>query len=498
MVPSGFSFELEIGEPYTGHPLGFARLPDGRVVIVERQTGVVRIAAVGASSSVEIHVVDDVEGVHPERGLLGIAVDPNWPARPYVYFVYNHTSGFMFVTMYTASGELTNPASTAITLGSPFHLLNDIPDVNEIHNGGSIRFGPDGMLYLSFGEDAQACQAQNLSSPLGSILRLDVSSMPGGGMGPPPKSEITPPDNPFPGPDDWARLRYAWGLRNPYRFTIDSDNGDLMIGDVGSSFVEEVNRIEFPMDAGANFAWPQYEGSHELFCCEQCDADKGFTDPVHVFEHLPGVTSIIGGPTVRANAAAATSFPASYEGSYFYFEFFTGLMRRLVPGAGSTWVLAPPVAGQPDSSNWGLGIFGVTDAQMAPDGAIDLLTFGHAGLPRGFYRITYSPMLGAPLSEEAGGGVNAILARPNPAPRGATVVLTISGRSSTREEHGTVRITIDDVRGRRVRTLWTSAGTGAAWDQRDDAGRAVAAGVYFARLANAGGDPVTGRITILR
>ncbi len=509
-VPTGFSVSLEIGEPFTGAPVAFTRLPDGRVLLVERSVGIVRLAAVGSSTSTVIHTVPNVEGIHPERGLLGIAVDPDWPSRPYVYVIYNHTSGFEFITMLTASGQLTNPASTAITLGSPFHLLTDISDVNGIHNGGGLHFGPDGMLYASIGEDGLACQAQNLSSPLGSILRLDVSSMPGPGMGPPPKSQITPPDNPFPGPDDWARLRFAWGLRNPFRFTIDPTNGALSIGDVGSSFFEEINRIEIPNGAGANFGWPRIEGTMPIFCCEDCIPGSAFTNPVHVFPHLPGVTSIIGGPVVRTNPGNPRSFPPEYEGDLFYCEFFSGVIRRLEPGAGGTWSIAPPVAGQPEPSNWGTGMLGITDMQMSSDGALELLAFGVEGTPRGLYRIERIPAIGAPevsSGSEADLRSPAILARPNPAAAGVDVVLTIPRDARRRETWNDARVTIEDVRGRRVRELRAAAGaagggesgdTQVVWNQRDDAGVSVAPGIYFVRAWGAGSSVVPGRVTILR
>ncbi len=515
-LPDGFFLELAIGEPFTGEPVGFARLPDGRVLLIERPTGVVRLAAAGAATSDPIAVVPGVESVHPERGLLGVAVDPAWPARPYVYVYYNHTSGLSRVTMYTASGDLVNPASTSVALGSPFHLLTDLSDVNGIHNGGALRFGPDGMLHLSLGDDALACRAQTLDSLIGGILRLDVSGMPGVGGGPPPKSDLAPADNPFLGLGDEAQLRFAWGLRNPFRFTIDAPTGLLVIGDVGSSFFEEIDLLDPASQAGANYGWPQLEGPQEIFCCGDCGEGNAFTNPVHVFPHPAGVTSIVAGPIVRTNAASPVSFPPSYEGDLIYFEFFSGVMRRLVSNGGS-WTIAEPVPGQPDSANWATGIYGVSDAQIAPDGAIEMVSFGIQSTPRGFYRLTGPGATSAPSPAGASRGEAALVlgASPNPAARGAMISFSLHGAATAgggtaarRAPQGGATIAsleIEDVRGRLVRRI-AAAGSGAAgngaavlsWDGRDESGRAAAPGVYFARALTPSGARAAGRITLLR
>ena len=491
VVPTGFATEFLVGEPFTGEPVGFAILPDGRRILVERSTGSVRLAVPGSSSSAVIATIPGIEAVHPERGLLAVAVDSDWPARPYLYFYYNHVSSKIFLTMYTASGSLSDAQSLQISLGAPFHLLTDIPDVNGIHNGGSLRFGPDGMLYVSVGDDGQSCPAQDLSSLLGSILRLDVSDMPGIGGGPPPKSAITPPDNPFPGPNDNARLRFAWGLRNPFRFTIDPSSGDLTIGDVGSSHWEEINHLDVPQEAGANFAWPQMEGHQEIFCCGDCGDGNTFTAPVAVMQHV-GIISIVGGPVLRGNLGSPISFPASYEGNILFFEVYSGVIRRLVENAGA-WSAAPPVPGQPDALNWGTGHVGVCDAQMGSDGAVYFLCLGMSGVPRGLYRVVGTTPTAIPESAASSSPICTVSPNPLVATHGANFAIGPTVR-------GAFRIALKNIEGRLVRRLSGRSDGGARleWDGRDETGKLAAPGVYVWSLTQDGDTKAFGKITILR
>lgn len=498
VVPTGFEMDFAVGEPFTGPPVSFARLPDGRILIVERDTGVVRLATVGASSSVAIHTVPGVEGVHPERGLLGVATDPAWPARPYVYCYYNHISGFARVTMFTASGELSNPSSSALSLGSAYDLLVDIPDVNGIHNGGALRFDCGSRLLLSLGDDALACQAQTLDSLLGGVLRLDVSAMPGTGSGPPAKSELAAADNPFLGLGANASLRLAWGLRNPFRFTIDPPTGRLVIGDVGSSFFEEINVLAPPSGAGSNFGWPQLEGFQTIFCCGTCGQGNPFVAPVHILPHLPGVTSIVAGPIVRGNPAESASFPSSYEGDLFFFEFFTGVMRRLRE-TGGAWAIAPPALGQPDSTNWATGLFGVADAQMAPDGTMELIVFGLTDIPRGLYRIRRSVDTAAPeVVATRPDDIASLRVAPNPASSGTRVTITSLGTIRL----APVPLCVCDASGRILRRLAATLDARGAprweWDGTESDGSRAAPGVYFLTPERSAEPIPSTRVTILR
>ena len=207
-----------------------------------------------------------INGGPDEAGLLGIAVDPGWPARPYVYTHATATSGFVRISRYTVTGDLSNTGngSLSISTSSRYDLINDIPDDAGNHNGGSVRFGPDGMLYVSLGEDADPCAAQDTTLK-GVILRLDVANLPAGSGGPPPGDLITPSDNPFATTVGWMRASSILGLRNPYRIHIDPQNGAVFIADVGQSQWEEIDRADV---GGRNFGWPVREGpnSYSSMC----------------------------------------------------------------------------------------------------------------------------------------------------------------------------------------------------------------------------------------
>src|SRR4029079_10063408 len=120
-----------------------------------------------------------------ERGLLSIAVDPGWPARPYVYVHHTQTGNVIRILRFTATGDLSNASSTNLTLGSAYTVLGNLQDNAFNPNGGTLRFGNDGMLSLSLGDDATGCPAQDSTQLLGCILRFDVSRLPAGAGGPP-------------------------------------------------------------------------------------------------------------------------------------------------------------------------------------------------------------------------------------------------------------------------------------------------------------------------
>ena len=191
LLPDGFIVETFASG--LSVPVSLAFLPDGRIVVAEQFSGNVKVLAGGSSA-----VVGTAPGVSPggESGLLGIAVDPQWPLRPYLYAHYSHTSGDLRIAMLTVTGDLSNPQSTNLSGSAWYTVLDALPDLAPLHNGGTLRFGPDGTLYVSLGDDSIPCAAQDINLLQGKILRLDVSALPGGGAGPPPRSLLVPPGNP--------------------------------------------------------------------------------------------------------------------------------------------------------------------------------------------------------------------------------------------------------------------------------------------------------------
>ena len=234
-VPTGF-----VDQPVvTGlsRPVAFDFVPDlpghVRVLVAQQLDAGVRLVRDGVLLADVLTVPGIAAG--GEKGLLGIAIDPAFPARPYLYVHGDDESGTSIrISRFTLTGDLSGVGTGALSAdpASRFDLIADVPDFAGNHNGGTVRFGPDGMLYASFGEDADPCGAQDSTLLKGVILRLDVSRIPAG-PGSAPRAMITPNNNPFvASADSNARLVAAFGLRNPFRFQIDMQRQWLVIADV--------------------------------------------------------------------------------------------------------------------------------------------------------------------------------------------------------------------------------------------------------------------------
>ena len=182
-------------------PVGIAGVPDSptpaspRVVFVEQRTARVRLVVGGTVFL--MGTVPNVVNTGGERGLLGIALDPAWPARPYLYVHYtdNRSANHIAVSRFTVTGDLafTGTGSLQFDPATRYDLLKNLSDNAGNHNGGTVRFGPDGALYVSLGDDATQCPAQVLTFLGGKVLRLDVTRLPATGTGPPPFAILCPP-----------------------------------------------------------------------------------------------------------------------------------------------------------------------------------------------------------------------------------------------------------------------------------------------------------------
>jgi len=380
-LPTGFADEVVTSG--LSQPASFAFLPDGRTLVVEQATRRIRlIVGAGFGATDPLHTIADVNTSGTERGLLGIAVDPGYPARPYLYVYFSHSgTSTNYVSMFALTGDLEDGTSTNLQVdaGSRFDILTDIPDNASNHNGGTLRFGPDGALYASLGDDADRCAAQTTTSLKGVILRLSVASLPGAGSGPPAKSTLVPSGNPFSGPNDNERLSFAQGLRNPFRFQIDPLTGALFIADVGETEFEEASRGT----GGENFGWPFREGPvirTPAGCSEPGGPGGSSYDPPITYYDRTGFTAaIIGAGLYRqADYPFDLSFPPEYDGDYFFAEYYQGFLRR-VKESGGVW--SPAFApGQPNDNDWATGISTPGDFLPGPDGALYYLSqFGGGG-----------------------------------------------------------------------------------------------------------------------
>jgi len=210
--------------------------PDGRLFVTERP-GRVRIVTPGSSSSDLALTIDDVYA-QGEAGLLGLALDPDFAQNRFVYIYYSAAIGNRAVNRIVRYREVNS------RLGERVTLLDNIPAAN-IHDGGRLRFGPDGLLYASAGDAADANLAQDVASLAGKILRLN-------------RDGTTPRDNRFSSPV------YTYGHRNPQGFDWHPTSGDLWAVEHGASGNDEVNAIR----AGLNFGWPRIEGAATMSAME--------------------------------------------------------------------------------------------------------------------------------------------------------------------------------------------------------------------------------------
>ncbi len=492
-LPSGFADSVVVQG--LDLPTAFDFLPDGRVVVVEQSSGKIRLVVNGQLASVDPVVTVPAVSTGGERGLLGIAVDPQFPARPYFYTHNTSTDGYIHVSRWTVTGDLGNTGDGALSIdpASRFDLLARLADNAPNHNGGTVAFGPDGRLYVSLGDDAVSCAAQDLTALQGKILRLNVDGLPPG-PGTASFSQLTPPDNPYVASADTAeRLVYAYGLRNPFRFQIDPVRQCLVIGDVGEVTWEEIDLLGLPgvsatdvAPAGSNFGWPWREGPMAYLTCGP--TEPASVPPIYAYNRSGmGATAIIGGPLYRATPGKR-NFPARYEGDLFFGEYYSGNLYRLTrDDATATWDIAPPESGQSNPAFWASGFTNVSDWRMGPDGALWACrqysgSFSNTGR---IERIQYAGTASVPP------GVTRPGLRLSVYPVPARDLVTLTCESDAVRSP---RLAVYDLNGRVVRELPVPATLPAAgtarvtWNGRDGDGRRVPNGIYFARLVDGSSD----------
>ena len=276
-------------------PVYVGALPDGsgRMVVLEQYTGLVKMfpGVPDATSAATILNLGPRlrASLGTEEGLLGLAFHPQFAGNGefFVYYIAPPTVQGMRSDSIVARFHFTS-ATTVDPIPEVVMRLSQ-PEAN--HNGGCLQFGPDGMLYLGLGDGGGGgdtfSNGQNLGTPLAAILRVDVDHTDPG------KNYAVPPDNPFVGTTGAAPEIWAWGLRNPWRFSFDSLTGTLWVGDVGQSTYEEIDIIE----KGKNYGWNIMEASHCYPPGTTCNP-TGLTYPVWEYGRTEG-QSVTGGAVYR-------------------------------------------------------------------------------------------------------------------------------------------------------------------------------------------------------
>lgn len=291
-------------------PVDIAYAPgDNRLFIVE-QRGYIWILddAGNRLPDTFLNIDARVNSTGNEQGLLGLAFDPNYAQNGYFYVNYIKNDGNTRIARFsvTANPNVADPNSEAILLEQAQPYPN--------HNGGCLKFGPDGYLYAGLGDggsggDPQG-NAQNPATYLGKILRLDVHSDSLGNYG-------IPPDNPFIGNTSFKPEIWSYGWRNPWRFSFDRATGDLWVADVGQGTWEEID-YEPAGSAGGNYGWRCYEGTH-AYSTGGCQPQSAYLSPIFEYQHsTANGCSVTGGFVYRGGEYA------DLQGLYVFVDYCSG------------------------------------------------------------------------------------------------------------------------------------------------------------------------------
>lgn len=333
--------------------------PDGRLFVCQQggQLRVIKNGALLTAPFVSLPVNSD-----SERGLLGVAFDPNFATNQFVYVYYTTQSAPIHnrVSRFTANGDVAVPGSEQAIVD-----LENLSAGN--HNGGAIHFGPDGKLYVAVGENANASNSQNLATRLGKILRINSNGS-------------IPSDNPFFNTAGANPAVWAWGLRNPYTFAFNPGGPQMFINDVGQSTWEEIN----DGIAAANYGWPDVEGPNP-----NPNPNPTFRGPRYFYANDDTTCAISGGAFY---SPTTFQFPADYAGDYFFADLCAGWIKRLDQTTNVATTFAT-------------GISQPVDVLVSNDGSLYYLARGGGG---GVFRVVFTPSGGVPPAPALSASTNAL------------------------------------------------------------------------------------------
>jgi glucose/arabinose dehydrogenase len=383
-----------------------APLPDGRILIAEK-AGVVRVYKNGVVLGTPLLDIRERVNNHHDRGLLGMAVDPDFARNGFFYLLYvyendpNDPSGPKTgrLARYTAVGDVASPSSEQVLLGTAvgrsckdFPAGADcIPADSPSHSVGNLKFAPDGSLFASLGDaahwnyvDPDALRSQDLDSLAGKLLRISPD---GAGL----------PTNPYWNGSANANRSKVWslGLRNPFRFNLRPGSGIPYVGDVGWNRDEEINVAT----AGANFGWPCYEGTERQSGYEpfaECQAlyalgPSAVKQPLYSWPHNNDSTSVTGGAFYTG-----ASYPADYHGAYFFGDYVRGRLYFLKVDEQDNLLSV---------SEFAMGVDGVVDIEIGPDTNLYYLAITHGELRRIRYAGDNAPPVAVASATPTSGGV---------------------------------------------------------------------------------------------
>lgn len=314
-ISNSFRFGITIPNINNAQYVDLENCGDGRLFAVRKQGTIEIIMPDRVLHPVPfLNIFNKVLSTGGEQGLLGIAFHPKYPDTPYFYVNYTRRpDGATVVSRFTL-----NPANKNQALENSELILLTIPQDYNNHNGGCIKFNPnDGFLYIGMGDGGSGNDPLNRAldkkSLLGKMLRIDVDKRDAG------KNYAVPPTNPFVNDNTFSPEIWAWGLRNPWRFSFDKVTNDLWIADVGQGKWEEIDFQSASSKGGENYGWSCFEG-HERILPNRCTGVNQ-TPPVYVYPRNLGV-SVTGGFVYRGEM-----YPR-LTGNYLFVDFGTGLFFR--------------------------------------------------------------------------------------------------------------------------------------------------------------------------
>jgi len=316
-VASGFSSPLDIQQ---------AGDASGRLFVVE-QGGKIKIIQNGGVLGAPYLDVSSLIVSNGEEGLLGLAFHPNYSTNGCFYV--NYTTTRLNGTLQTAISEFRAATPNANTVNTTSeHILFTVNQPEANHNGGGLAFGKDGFLYIGLGDGGGAGDmhgtignAQDLTTRLGKMLRISVTCN---------GTFTLPSDNPFVTNTTAAKEIWLYGLRNPFRFSVDQATGNLWIGDVGQNLFEEVDRVT-PAQGGSNMGWRCKEGTHNFNFSANCQG-LTFLDPIFDYDRSQGDETVIGGYVYHGTNIAALA------GNYVFGDFISGRIWSLAQNGQGQWV----------------------------------------------------------------------------------------------------------------------------------------------------------------
>jgi glucose/arabinose dehydrogenase len=345
-LPTGFA-ETQVATGLNS-PTAMAFAPDDRLFVCQ-QGGQLRVIKNGALLATPFLSVNaDPNG---ERGLLGIAFDPNFTTNHFIYIYYtvNSTPVHNRVSRFTANGDIAVANSEVVILE-----LNNLSSATN-HNGGAMHFGEDGKLYIAVGENANGSNSQTLANLLGKVLRINSDG-------------TIPTDNPFFNTATGVnRAIWALGLRNPYTFAFQPQTRRMFINDVGQNTWEEID----DGIAGSNYGWPNTEGP---------TTNPSYRSPLFWYGHGTGPTvgcAITGGTFYNPSVS---QFPSSYVGKYFFADFCSGWIRLFDPANNS-------------ATDFASGISSPVDLQVGHEGNLYYLARGSGAVFRIQFTANQAPSI---------------------------------------------------------------------------------------------------------